>query len=62
VTAMGEPADNVIRFDRHLDHARELEREQVRLARRIAELEAEMEQRVADLEQRVARVAERGMG
>ncbi len=45
--------DNIIHFDRDLDHARELEREQVRLARRVAELEAEMQQRVADLERRV---------
>ncbi len=47
-------ADNVIRFDRHRDHARELEREQVRLTRRIAELEAEMQQRITDLERRIA--------
>jgi hypothetical protein len=58
-TDMTELADNIIRLDRHLDHARELEREQVRLARRIAELEAEMQQRVADLERRVS---ERGTG
>jgi hypothetical protein len=58
VTAMTEPADNVIRFERH-HHARELEREQVRLARRLAELEVEMQQRVADLERRVA---EQGAG
>jgi hypothetical protein len=52
--AMTEPADNVIRFDRHLDHARELEREQMRLAKRIAELEAQMEQRITGLERRYA--------
>jgi hypothetical protein len=51
---MTEPADNVIRFDRHLDHARELEREQMRLAKRIAELEAQMEQRITGLERRYA--------
>jgi hypothetical protein len=48
---------NVIRFDGHLDHARELEREQIRLARRVAELEVEMQQRIADLERRYAECA-----
>jgi hypothetical protein len=47
VTAMTELA-------RHLDHARELEREQMRLAKRIAELEAQMEQRITGLECRYA--------
>jgi hypothetical protein len=52
--------DNVICFDRYLDHARELEREQIRLAKRVAELEVEMQQRMADLERRYAECAVRG--
>jgi hypothetical protein len=52
--------DNVIRFNRHLDHARELEREQIRLAKRIAELEFETEQRIGDLERGYAEHAVRG--
>jgi hypothetical protein len=44
--------DNIIRIDRYLDHARELEREQIRLCKRLAELEEEMAQRMADLERR----------
>jgi hypothetical protein len=43
----------VVAFDR-LDRARQLEAEQVRLAKRVAELEFEMQQRIADLERRYA--------
>lgn len=49
---MTEHRDNVvIAFDR-LDRARALEAEQARLAKRMAELEVEMRQRIADLEHR----------
>jgi hypothetical protein len=51
---MTEHRDNVIAFDRDLARATELEREQIRLARRVAELEFEMQQRIADLERRYA--------
>ncbi len=46
---MTERGDNVIAFDR-LDRARELEAEQQRLAKRLAELEVEMQARISAIE------------
>jgi hypothetical protein len=51
---MTEVRDNVIAFDRRLDRAHQLELEQARLAKRLAELEAEMQARITDLERRYA--------
>jgi hypothetical protein len=51
-------ADNVISFDR-LDRVRALKAEQARLARRLAELESQIVQRLGDVERRFGAVQER---